>query len=371
MLLLFWRIFLEEVWKPGSFTKNFSWGRNSNGLVELHSIIRAGFNDALEDVPRTEFRERIKKSGHTEYIPINFFLFNRTIAGVDMICADELVFQALSWDHSPAFDKVALFAFLFSYVGKWKKAAAYQRRPALWANAYVLERVASKYNWNTKSVTADDIQNFVQNDPRYKAETSRKLATNLNFLLHIGKVQDFGEKRPGRWWVDCLFLALDRLIEDSLIDGRTYRTSEYINLLSHSKFFELTGGENLEKQLATTHLIRLYTALGGRDRLSEDAVRDKILQEEPQFQSMRVNDSRPRGATHLTNPRILKSISPFCADLAKKAGFDVISPDEMDEMQAAEFIRGRTESALAVLNEKGIRPNMTIEELLKITRGGA
>ncbi|WP_404421788.1 hypothetical protein [Thalassospira australica] len=360
---------MSEVWKPGSFTKNFSWGRNKNGLVELHSVIQTGFNGVLEDVPRQLFRERIKRSGHTEYIPINFFLFNRNIDGEDMICADELAFQALSWEHSAAFDKVALFAFLFSYAGKWKGASSFQRHPAMWANAYVRERISPLFGWNASKVNANDIQNFVANDPRYQAETTRKLATNLNFLLHIGRIQDFGDKRPGRWWVDCLFLALDRILEDALIDGRTYQNSEYSSLLAHSKFFELTGGDNIEKKLATKHLVRLYAALGGRDRLSEPSVENRLRTYLQEFQPTRVNDPRPRGAIHLTNPRILKSIPPICTDLAKSAGFEVISPDDMEDLQAADFIRGQTTSALAILHEHGIRPTMSIEELLRITRG--
>lgn len=360
---------MPEVWKPGSFTKNFSWGKDTNGLVELYSVIRNGFADSLEDVPRRQFRERIQRSGRPDYIPINFFLFNRTVDGVDMICADELVFQALSWEHSPAFDRVALFAFLFSYSGRWKGATQHQRRPAMWANAYVRERVASELGWDAAKITANDIQKFVTNDPRYEAETTRKLSTNLNFLLHIGRIQDFGEKRVSRWWVDCLFLALDRLLEDLLIDGREVEGSQYRSLLVRSGFLELTGGKTLEKDLATKHLVRLYGALGGRNRFSDEAVIEKTNAEIPDAYPANPNDPRPRGAVHLTNPRILKSIPPICSELAVRAGFDVISPDEMEEMQFEEFIRHRTDSAIAILRERGIRPTLSIEELLSITRG--
>lgn len=357
----------KEIWRPGSFTKNFSWGDGA-GLSELHSVIRAGFDDTMADVPREEFRDRVRPSGRPDYIPMNFFLFNKVVDGQDMIVADELVFQALSWDHSSAFDRVALFAFVFSYAGRWKGAKAYQRRPAMWANSYVRDRVAKELNWNERRITANDIQQFVDNDPRYEAETSRKLATNLNYLLHIGHVGEFSEKRVSRWWVDCLYLALDRLIEDARVNRAQVRPEGYQSLLEKSDFLKLTGGRTIEKDLAIKRLVWLYRALGGRDRFSDDAVTARMQELMPDHAIPRPNDPRPRGAVHITNPRLLKSIPPSCTELARLAGFDVITPDELEDFDAAAFVRNKTDWALADLNEKGIRPMISIEELLDDTR---
>ncbi|UWS08264.1 hypothetical protein [Phaeobacter inhibens] len=357
-----------EVWKPGSFTKNFSWGKSDTGLSELHTVIRIGFEDRLEDVPRALFRERISKTGRPDYIPINFFLFNRIEDGESYLCADELVFQAISWAPGEVFDRIALFAFLFSFAGKWKGARKEQRRPAMWANAYIREHVAENLSWQTSLVSADDIQGFVDRDPRYDAQTSRKLATNLNFLLKIGRIQDFSNPKVTRWWVDCLFLALDRLLEDAKLDDRNPSPSGYSSLLERSGFFELTGGSNMEKKLSIKHLVRLYTALDGRNRLSNQDMIELTADVLPDTPITMPNDPRPRGAIHLTNPRILKSIPPVCSDLARAAGFEVVSPDEVEYLNASEFVSQRTAAALAVLQEKGIRPNMSLEELLKVTR---
>ena len=151
-----------EEWRPGSFTKNFSWGDSREGLRQLHQIIRSGFNDTMEDVPRALFRERVAQIQRPDYIAINFFLFNKVHQGEDYIIADELVFQALNFPHSADFDKLGLFAFNFSLVGKWKGASSFQSRPALWAQHYVADRVAQEFNWNTHRVSADDIQAFVR-----------------------------------------------------------------------------------------------------------------------------------------------------------------------------------------------------------------
>jgi hypothetical protein len=81
------------------------------------------------------FRERIHHSGRPDLIPINFFLFNKVVDGESVLVADELAFQAINWEHSPRFDKLALFAFNLSLAGRWVGARRGQRRPAMWANA--------------------------------------------------------------------------------------------------------------------------------------------------------------------------------------------------------------------------------------------
>jgi hypothetical protein len=200
----------SEEWRPGSFTKNFSWG-SEHGLVELYEVIRAGFDNTLTDVRRDVFRSRVSKLGRPDYIPINFFLLNQPRADGDYLLVDELVFQALSFPHSARFDQIALFAFIFSMVGTWKGARSYQEQPALWAKRYVADRIGPIFHWNTSRISADDIQRFVQADPRYHAQGSRKLATNLNYLFKVGKLEALVSSTLERWWVDALFLALDRI----------------------------------------------------------------------------------------------------------------------------------------------------------------
>lgn len=359
---------IEEKWKPGSFTKNFSWGDPSNGLRQLYEIIRLGFAGVLEDVPREEFRARVARSGRPDFIPLNFFLFNTVRDGANYVIADELVFQALTSDHSARFDKLALFAFNFSYVGKWTGATSEQRRPALWAYHYILDRVARQLHWNTKSINADDIERFVSSDKRYRAKTTRKLATNLNYLYRVGRLREFSESRVDRWWVDALFLALDRLIEDRKIDGKETQETAFASLLSASHFQEISGQRSLEKDLAAKHLVNLYTACGARKRFSDEEVHELTVLKLGDVERFVANDTRPEGAIHPTNPRILKVIPRVCAMLARYAGFEVIGADELANFDTEEFIRAHTRSALERLREQGVSPTMTADELMKITR---
>src|SRR5438034_3968602 len=93
-------------WKPGSFTKNFSWGEPSAGLVQLHTAIGVGFDASPQDTQRDTFRQRLQTAGINDYVAANFFLFNRR-NGQDFIVADELVRFALSNPPGRAFDKLA------------------------------------------------------------------------------------------------------------------------------------------------------------------------------------------------------------------------------------------------------------------------
>jgi hypothetical protein len=357
-----------EEWRPGSFTKNFGWGNEAHSLIELHASIKRGFDGVMKDVPREQFRQRIKQLGYIDYIPMNFFLFNKRVNGKDYLIADELVFQALAAEHSPQFDKLALFIFNFSYAGAWRGAQSYQRRPALWAYHYIKDQVAGRFNWNTGLVNADDIERFVAADPRYKGETARKLATNLNFLYSIGRLRELAERRVERWWADALFLALDRLIEDRELDGLKTSASQYAGLLSQTGFHTISGRRSVEKDLATAHLVALYAACGSRERFLEDQVKERTARTLGEEQCLAPNDCRPQGAVHPTNPHILKIIPRACAALARHAGFRLVDADELADFDAEGFIREQVDNALNSLREQKVLPTMSAEELMKITR---
>ena len=360
---------LAEDWRPGSFTKNYSWGPKRDGLQRLHETIRLGFDNELENVARNVFRKRVKRAGRPDYIPINFFLFNKIIDGEDYLIVDELVFQALNFEHSREFDELALFAFNFSYVGKWKEAEEYQSRPSLWAHHYIVDRVAKEFNWDVSRISADDIERFVQSDRRYRAKTARKLATNLNYLYEIAGISDFTSDRVERWWVNSLFLALDRLIEDRASRGQNVNSKDWPAYLDRSDFHFVSGRRSVERDLATRHLLKLYDACGARERFSEDDVRERQILLLPDIQWF-ANQREPIAAIHPSNPRIVKTIPRACAMLAKHiAGFIDLDLDQLENLNLEEFIRTQTREALNRLGQLGISPKMSVEELMKLTRG--
>lgn len=354
-------------WRPGSFTKNYSWGPRSFGLRHLHEAIRIGFDEQLVDVTRAIFRNRVANAGRPDFIPINFFLFNKIVDGVDTLIVDELVFQAITEDHSDRFDKLALTTFNLSNVGIWLGADDYQKEPALWAHFYIRDRLAKALNWNTSAITANDIEDFVKRDHRYTGQTSRKLATNLNYLLQNGRIDEIAKPRIERWWVDAMFSALDRAIEGERVDGHDPKDSDYEALLDGSGFKEISGPWTTEKTLAVDHLLSLYQACGGRDRFSDDLVKQRALSLSD-VGWLLANDPRPRGAIHPSNPAILKSIPRSCAMLAVYAGFEDLDPDEMANFDPVAWVKRHTRTALEKLRLRGTKPTMSADELMRLTR---
>lgn len=359
----------QNEWRPGSFTKNFSWGSSREGLRQLHATIRIGFNDEVADVPRDVFRERVSKTGRPDFIPINFFLFNKIVDGDSYLIADELVFQALNFRHTSRFDKLGLFAFNFSLVGRWKGAKPYQRRPAEWARHYVMDRVSRDFNWDSSKISADDIEQFVSRHPRYKAEGARKLSTNLYYLYSIGGLKDFNTRNVSSWWLDALFLALDRVIEDRQSEQVRVDENRYTQYLYRSGFRELTGPRSTEKELAAKHLVDLYTACGARLRFSDEYVRERTEILVPELRWYVANNPEPIGAIHPTNPRAIKAIPRACAMLAKYIGFETLDIENWENFDVAEFVKQHTRRALRTLKDHDVVPTMSAEELLKLTRG--
>jgi hypothetical protein len=287
--------------------------------------------------------------------------------GIDYLEVDELVFQSLGCLHSHNFDRLALFAFNLSIVGKWSGARSYQSRPAMWAYRYVTSRIADDANWDTTVVSPDDIEDYVRNDRRYMAKTTRKLATNLNHLYRIGRLRDFGAKKVDRWWVNALFLALDRIVLDRMDHDTPTQEAHLERILIREGFHQLTGPRSIDKDLAVRHLIRLYVLIGGIERFSPERVRERQEVRLPDVHWY-ANDPEPGFAVHPSNPRIAKALPRVCGMLVTLAGFDWVdfAADEDFDLQA--YVRNKTRAALDSLANRGIEPTMSAEDLMRLLR---
>jgi len=354
-------------WHPGSFTKNFGWGAKAKGLSELHSIIRIGFDNETADVSRYLFRQRVKKAGKIDYIPINFFLYNESRNGIDTVVADELVFNAINFRHSAYFDALALFAFNLSIAGQWKGSKPYQLRPALWAHYFVRNIIANEYNWDYRKINSNIIESFVLGDIRYRAKTARKLATNFNYLLQLGNLAAYKDKKVTRWWVDCLFLALDRILALRELENRSVNKSNYTDYLLTSGFHELAGRRSIDKDLAARHLIDLYIACGERGRFSREHVAELARTSMAQLQAYAANDPSPIVAVHASNPSIMKTLPRICAMLARYvAGYETMDSDVLEQFDVLQFVKEHLDKIIRNIGDR--QPNMTAEEVMKLMR---
>ena len=349
-----------ENWHPGSFTKNFGWGRDGSGLAELHRAIRIGFDGENTDVSRTCFRERLEAEKINFFIPANFFLFNYSSEAEDWIAFDELVFQAVSFDHSAHFDRLALFAFNVSLVGSWRGARQYQRRPALWSNRYIVERLAGVHEWNVSKVSADDIQSFLDGDVRYNAKTSRKLSANLNFLYQIGGLRSSVADTIERWWMNASFLAADRLCR--LQYARHLTVSSISEALDKFDFASLAGGKNIEKSYALGRLLEMYVSVGGPTRFERSV---------EAINSGKTNDPRPYGLVDKKLPRAPKPLPAGVQNKIKwlDLSYELLTYDELKTFDVDMFVREASVRAFANIRDHGIKPTMSSSELMSLMRG--
>lgn len=335
-----------ETWHPGSFTKNFGWGAERDGLSALHRAIRVGFGPDHGNVSRRVFRERLDAERINFFIPANFFLFN--VAALDRdnaedeIVFDELVFQATAFEHTLDFDRLALLAFNLSLVGSWHGAKPWQRRPALWSNRYILERLKHKHHWDTSKVDADDIEAFLKEDARYSGRTTRKHATNLAYLYKLGGLRQVVSNRIERWWMNATFLAADRLVHAGIARRETVPTLR--EAFSEFAFFDLTGGTSIEKRYALERALEVFVSVGGANRfvISENALA-----------SGKINNRRPFGIVDKKLPRAPKSLPP-----GVDPGFDVLDAsfkhidfESLEQFEPELFVREASLQALSQLRK--------------------
>lgn len=352
-------------WYPGSFTKNFSWGK-SRGLRRLRDAIDVCFKGSSDPVPRRVAIERLEQAGYVWHIPLNFFLLNQMIGSEDFIIFDELAYQATSFEYEESFDKIALVAFHNSYVGTWKGALPWQSYPAPWANNYIRQQVSLGSGWDSSRIGANDIEGFIMTSGKYHAKDARKLSTNLNFLYEISSMASFDKSQITRWWVDSLFLVLDR----SFAETGAELTPEAANMLAiQSSFIEISGPRTKNKELSILPLSTLYWACGGIDRWSRTAVQERqnaLLPDIGWF----ANSDDPFFAIYERDPNLIKTLPKVCAMLAKHlADFEELDSDEITNWDPVVYIRRKTKEALARIKQKNIKPTMTADELLRITRG--
>ncbi|SDR04680.1 hypothetical protein SAMN05519103_00535 [Rhizobiales bacterium GAS113] len=161
---------------PGSFSKNFAWGHT--GLRKLHESIRLGFADVLEPVSRKLWRSQsqIDNPG-LDLIPVNFFLHN----AAGQLTVDELVYQAVSQPYSLRFDRLALFAFNLSQVGRPPLKGP--GRPAAWANEFVKEALWQNGVWRRSALAKPAMGAFLKT--HIKGQSYWKCQTNYRRLFGL------------------------------------------------------------------------------------------------------------------------------------------------------------------------------------------
>lgn len=248
---------LPRNWRPGSFTKNFSWGKPGSGLSHLHEAIEVAFDGKSIDVGREAARGRLRAAGMNDYIPANFFLLNQ-VNGGSVIVADELVREALAHPADESFDRLAVFALHLSLAGLWQGARPEQRYPAEWAKHFIVSRVFASGQWNGSLMTAGEIASFVSSHPDYSGVWAGKAATNLSYIYELSGVRKLRSGLAEKWWGSAIFLALDRILVDRRWSKPWPTTERVLEALAEEHVFELTAVPVDQGMIAARELIELY-----------------------------------------------------------------------------------------------------------------
>ena len=250
---------------PGSFSKNFAW--HGTGLRKLHRCVRAGFQGTLAAVDRQSFRQNSGIEGAIILIPINFFLHNRD----GRLSVDELVFQAIDGKHSMIFDRLALFALNLSLVGSGRDAQSKReilRRPAMWANELVRERLWSNGAWQRDALSDASLDEFLED--RLDAQLTVRIKCRNNYR-HIFQLCNYWptafpiiNSGSERWISSAMFLTWDRYI----LDGGKGTRKNLLSLVESHELYKLLGVSQEFTLSQADHLVDLYRSAGQLDRFT-------------------------------------------------------------------------------------------------------
>ena len=254
------------LYSPGSFSKNFGW--HDTGLGKLHTTIRKGFHNALAPVSRLSFRSDVDLAVGLDLIPTNYFLHNRD----GNLSVDELVFQAIRYNHTKAFDRLALFAFHLNRAGSGFDRSSHQEiksRPAMWANEFVRERLWSSGTWTRSALDIATLDEFLSTRLDASDAVRRKCRSNYRHMFELSGYEpgNTGLINPGieQWIGPAFFLLWDRHI----LDGGVQDRKNLIDLIESEEICRLLGVSERFTLAHAATFADLYIRGGCLKRLTE------------------------------------------------------------------------------------------------------
>lgn len=262
-------------WRPGSFTKNFSWGKTGSGLGHLHEAILVAFKNTPVPVERDVARRRLTSKGINDFIPANFFVLNK-VSGRNFLVPDELVLTALAYPHDRDFDRLAAFALNLSMVGIWQGAQPYQRYPAEWAKHFIVSRVFENGLWRAERINANEIRDFLKTNADYNGVWAEKTATNLNYIYELAGLNSLRSGLAEKWWTSAIFLALDRISVDRSWSKPWPSIDIALRAHQEEHVFELTAVPSDTGLIAAREVTEIYFDLGGPERIVPGSTRTSL-----------------------------------------------------------------------------------------------
>jgi hypothetical protein len=233
------------LYAPGSFTKNFGWNLNPPGLHALYVAIRSGFGGVAQRVSRDHFRSHCGVQDHNrQLIPVNFFLHNTILRGVNYVSVDELVRHAINNPHSRIFDQLGLFAMHLSRMGN-RNGVAGDARGAAFTGDFVRNRLWNNGGWESNRLNDIEIESSFQATIQAQGDdTVHKCTTNYHYMMEItglkGQHTPFINNHIEEWIGPGLFLAFDRYALDGTGAGAPTPT-QLLSMMNADELHKLMG----------------------------------------------------------------------------------------------------------------------------------
>ncbi len=263
---------------PGSFTKNFGWNLNPPGLHALYVAIRAGFDGVAERVTRDHFRAHCGIRDHNrQLLPVNFFLHNTLVGGVNYVTADELVRHAINNPHSRRFDQLALFSMHLARMGR-RAGVAGDQHGAAFTNDFVRNRLWSNGGWESDRLNEREVETaFEETIQAQGGDTVHKCVTNYLYMMEMtGLRQQTGviNTHIEEWVGPGLFIAFDRYSLDRSAARGLPTQADFLSMVRNDELHKLMGTSPDYFDSIAPLVAKEYIELGGLSRVTSPAVLD-------------------------------------------------------------------------------------------------
>ena len=270
---------MVNLFLPGSFTKQFSWGKDPK---RLHRSIRNGFAKKAEPVPRDKWRRQCGLNDpNIELIPLNFFLYSIRGEFEDFVISDTLVEFALNRPFDPEFAKLAVFAFHLANSGNWHGSEPWpDGAVAGWANHLIRKLAWNGNDWEVSAFEKQTLLIFVRAHLIAESGTQRKIRNNYHFMLRKAGVLVKADLAPmnyaAPWAIAAPKLFWDRKIFDGALTPSSTQ-NDFESLFIDEEVYKLIRSSEVQGRALAKTAFRDYSTRQMRLRFEQfDQLRPKL-----------------------------------------------------------------------------------------------
>lgn len=239
---------------PGSFSKNIGWG--DQGLQKLRSLIKQGFNNELNPIPRSDFQKNCNITNDIGAYLERYFLKSQKVDGIKFFVPNELVIQAFTGSDIKTFDYLSFFTLILN---------------CDWINSFFRNTVWKNGEWSPKELSETAILKWINENISGTSEVRKKCFTNLRFILENTYPQykkgSFDRSKLDLWVSSSFFLVWDNYLIEHEVKEITFSeaikellTNEVYKILgTEAEYISEVAGEAFENYMQSNYMNRIHS----------------------------------------------------------------------------------------------------------------